>query len=63
VVHRALTLLVAAASTRRLASGGGAFVIWDRTSILRIDVAYSPDASAVNPGFPFGVYVQDGFVY
>jgi hypothetical protein len=44
-------------------AGGGVFVIWDRTSILRVDAAYSPDASAVNPGFPFGIYVQEGFVY
>ncbi len=43
--------------------GAGAFLIWDRTSILRVDAAYSPDAAAVNPGFPFGIYVQEGFVY
>lgn len=43
--------------------GGGPFVIWDTAAVFRIDVAYSPDASAANPGFPVGIYVQDGLMF
>ena len=43
--------------------GAGAFVIWDTAALFRIDVAYSPDASAANPGFPVGIYVQDGMIF
>ena len=43
--------------------GGGPFLIWDTAALFRIDVAYSPDASAANPGFPVGIYVQDGFIF
>ena len=43
--------------------GGGPFLIWDTAALFRIDVAYSPDASAANPGFPVGIYVQDGLMF
>lgn len=43
--------------------GGGPFLIWDTAALFRIDVAYSPDASAANPGFPVGIYVQDGMMF
>jgi outer membrane protein assembly factor BamA len=43
--------------------GGGVFIIWDTAALFRIDVAYSPDASAANPGFPVGIYVQDGLIF
>ncbi len=43
--------------------GGGPFIIWDTAALIRIDVAYSPDASAANPGFPLGIYVQDGLMF
>jgi outer membrane protein assembly factor BamA len=43
--------------------GGGAFLIWDTAALFRIDVAYSPDASAANPGFPVGIYVQGGLMF
>lgn len=43
--------------------GGGPFLIWDTAALFRIDVAYSPDASAANPGFPVGIYVQEGLIF
>jgi outer membrane protein assembly factor BamA len=43
--------------------GGGPFLIWDTAAVLRVDVAYSPDASAANPGFPVGIYVQAGMMF
>ncbi len=43
--------------------GGGGFFTWDTAALFRIDVAYSPDASAANPGFPVGIYVQDSFMF
>jgi len=43
--------------------GGGPIVIWDTAAVFRIDVAYSPDATAANPGFPIGVYVNNGVLF
>jgi outer membrane protein assembly factor BamA len=43
--------------------GGGPFLLWDTAALFRIDVAYSPDASAANPGFPVGIYVQGGMMF
>jgi hypothetical protein len=43
--------------------GAGVFMIWDTAALFRIDVAYSPDASAANPGFPVGIYVQEGMIF
>jgi outer membrane protein assembly factor BamA len=43
--------------------GGGPFIIWDTAAVLRLDVAYSPDASSANPGFPLGIYVSEGFMF
>lgn len=43
--------------------GGGPFLVWDTAAVFRIDVAYSPDASAANPGFPVGIYVQGGLMF
>lgn len=43
--------------------GGGPFILWDTAALFRIDVAYSPDASAANPGFPVGIYVQSGMMF
>jgi hypothetical protein len=43
--------------------GGGAFLIWDTAALFRVDVAYSPDAMAANPGFPVGIYVQEGLMF
>ena len=43
--------------------GGGPFLLWDTAAMFRVDVAYSPDASAANPGFPVGIYVQEGMMF
>jgi hypothetical protein len=43
--------------------GAGVFMIWDTAALFRVDVAYSPDASAANPGFPVGIYVQEGMMF
>jgi hypothetical protein len=43
--------------------GGGVFVQWGEAAIFRLEVAYSPDAVAENPGFPVGVYVSDGLMF
>jgi len=43
--------------------GGGPFIIWDTAALLCLNVAYSPDASAANPGFPLGIYVQEGLTF
>jgi outer membrane protein assembly factor BamA len=44
-------------------AGMGIFAIWDSAALFRVDVAYSPDASAANPGFPLGIYVQEGLIF
>jgi hypothetical protein len=43
--------------------GAGAFLQWGEAAIFRIEVAYSPDAVAENPGFPVGIYVADGLMF
>lgn len=44
-------------------TGIGAYLQWGEAAIFRMDVAYSPDAAQQSPGFPFGVYVQDGTMF
>ena len=44
-------------------AGGGLYVLWGQAALFRVDVAYSPDAAAENPGFPVGVYVMDGTMF
>jgi hypothetical protein len=43
--------------------GGGVFLQWGDAAIFRIDVAYSPDARAENPGLPLGIYASDGLLF
>jgi hypothetical protein len=43
--------------------GGGPFLIWDTAALLSVNIAYSPDATAANPGFPLGIYVQEGLTF
>ncbi len=43
--------------------GGGLFLQWGEAAIFRLDVAYSPDAVAENPGLPVGIYVSDGLMF
>jgi hypothetical protein len=43
--------------------GGGLYLLWGQAALFRIDVAYSPDQVAENPGFPVGIYVEDGVMF
>jgi hypothetical protein len=43
--------------------GAGVYVLWGSAAIFRLEVAYSPDATAANPGFPVGIYVADGQMF
>ena len=44
-------------------TGVGAYLLWGQAAMFRLDVAYSPDAVAENPGFPFGIYIEDGLSF
>ena len=44
-------------------AGGGIYLQWGDAAIFRIEAAYSPDAAAVSPGFPVGVYVSDQVMF
>lgn len=41
-------------------SGVGGYLLWGQAAMFRLDVAYSPDAVALNPGLPLAIYVEDG---
>lgn len=43
--------------------GGGIYFIWGTAAVIRMEVAYSPDATAANPGLPVGFYVADGHAF
>ncbi len=43
--------------------GGGLFVLWGQTAMLRVEAAYSPDAVSENPSFPIGLYVEDNLMF
>jgi hypothetical protein len=42
--------------------GGGGYILWGQAAIFRIEVAYSPDATATG-GLPVGIYVEDGTMF
>ena len=44
-------------------AGASAYLMWGQAAIFRMEVAYSPDAEAENPGFPLGIYVEDGVMF
>jgi len=44
-------------------AGGGLYLRWGQAAVFRVEAAYSPDAVAENPSFPFGLYVQDGVMF
>jgi len=44
-------------------AGAGIYLLWGQAAIFRMEVAYSPDAEAENPGFPLGLYVEDGVMF
>jgi hypothetical protein len=43
--------------------GFGGYLLWGQAALFRIEVAYSPDAVSENPGFPVGIYVEDGTMF
>jgi hypothetical protein len=44
-------------------AGGGAYLVWGQAAVFRVEIAYSPDARAGNPGLPLGIYVEDGVMF
>jgi hypothetical protein len=44
-------------------AGGGLYLLWGQAALFRIEAAYSPDQVAENPGFPVGIYVEDGVMF
>jgi len=44
-------------------TGLSAYLMWGQAAIFRMEIAYSPDAVAENPGFPLGIYVEDGVMF
>jgi hypothetical protein len=44
-------------------AGGGGYLQWGQAAVFRIELAYSPDAKSENPGFPVGIYVEDGVMF
>jgi hypothetical protein len=44
-------------------AGLGALIRWGQAAVFRIELAYSPDAAATNPGFPFGFYIADHVMF
>jgi hypothetical protein len=44
-------------------AGGGIYFLWGDAAMLRVEAAYSPDATSENSGLPLGIYVQDGLMF
>jgi outer membrane protein assembly factor BamA len=44
-------------------TGAGIYALWGQAALFRVEVAYSPDQVAENPGFPVGIYVEDGLMF
>jgi hypothetical protein len=44
-------------------AGAGIYLRWGQAGVFRLEAAYSPDAAAVNPSLPIGLYVQDGVMF
>ncbi len=44
-------------------AGCGGYLQWGQSAIFRLEAAYSPDAVSENPGFPIGIYVEDGVMF
>lgn len=43
--------------------GGGIYCEWGQAALFRVELAYSPDQVAENPGFPVGIYVEEGVMF
>jgi hypothetical protein len=44
-------------------AGAGWRLRWGESVLIRLDFAYAPDAAAVDPGFPVGLYIDLGHVF
>lgn len=44
-------------------TGAGAYLQWGEAAVFRLEMAYSPEARAETPNFPFGVYVADSVMF
>jgi hypothetical protein len=44
-------------------TGAGIYALWGQAALFRVEVAYSPDQVAENPGFPVGIYVEEGTMF
>ena len=47
----------------KVGMGGGLLVLWGQAALFRAELAYSPDASIANPGFPAAIYVADDVIF
>lgn len=47
----------------RFGVGGGLLVLWGEAALFRAEIAYSPDASIANPGFPAALYLADDVIF
>lgn len=47
----------------KFGTGLGALFRWGQAAVFRIELAYSPDAQQLNPGFPFGLYIVDDVAF
>jgi outer membrane protein assembly factor BamA len=43
--------------------GGGIYALWGQAAFFRVEAAYSPDQVSENPGFPLGIYVEEGTMF
>ena len=47
----------------KFGAGAGFLIKVGTAAAFRMEAAYSPDASAANPGFPIGIYVADSLMF
>jgi hypothetical protein len=44
-------------------AGVGGYLVWGRAAVFRVDVAFSPFASAITSGLPIAFYVEDNLMF
>jgi outer membrane protein assembly factor BamA len=44
-------------------AGAGLYALWGQAALFRVEAAYSPDQVSENPGFPIGIYVEEGTMF
>ncbi len=47
----------------KFGTGGGILVLWGEAALFRAEIAYSPEASIANPGFPAAIYLADDVIF